>query len=214
LNRTPLLILSAGIGAPSTAIVVEELVELGVTTIVRIGTCGALQHEIRAGDIIISTGCVREEGTTGQYVDYMFPAIPDHVVLHELTTSGTRQKTSLHIGITHCKDAYYLERSGKQLNPEKARLRWEEWRRAGVLVSEMETSVLFVLGSLRRIRTGAVFVNVGKITDSQLFENSLRSAVEIVKTAFSALIEKNQLLPATAPADDASYLDRPRGLSN
>lgn len=189
LNKDAVLIVSSGIGAPSTAIVVEELIELGVTTIVRIGTCGALQPEIKVGDLVISSACVREEGTTVQYVDSIFPAIPDQLVLHELIASAASTSKRFHVGITHCKDAYYLEKRGKQLNPEGAGQRWEQWRRAGVLVTEMESSALFVIGSLRHIRTGSLLINVGKITDPILFNQSLETAIEIVKTVFLALLE-------------------------
>ena len=188
LNKETVLIMSSGIGAPSTAIVVEELIELGVTTIVRIGTCGALQPEIKVGDLVISTGCVREEGTTLQYVDPVFPAIPDHLVLHELIASAASRAKRFHVGITHCKDAYYLEKPARQTNPERAAQQWEQWRRAGVLVTEMESSALFVLGSLRRIRTGSILINVGKVTDPTLFNQSLDTAVEIVKTVFLAVL--------------------------
>jgi uridine phosphorylase len=209
LNQHPLLVVSAGIGAPSTAIVVEELIDLGVTTIIRLGTCGALQPEIQVGDLVISTGCVREEGTTLQYIDSTFPAIPDYVVLQELVAGAVTQASRFHVGITHCKDAYYLERPGKQLNRERVRQRWEEWRRAGVLVTEMESSVLFVLGSLRRIRTGALFINVGKVTDPKLFSQSLEIAVRIIKTAFSAIVEKNLVTAKVAQTDDdLSYLTK------
>jgi len=207
LNNDTVLIVSSGIGAPSTAIVVEELIELGVTTIVRIGTCGALQPEIKVGDLVISSACVREEGTTIQYVDSVFPAIPDHVVLHELIASTASRAKRFHVGITHCKDAYYLEKPAKQLNPERAGQRWEQWRRAGVLVTEMESSALFVLGSLRQIRTGSLLINVGKITDPTLFNESLETAIEIVRTVFLALLERPLVTSIVAnQIEDESYL--------
>ena len=216
LNQMPLLIVSAGIGAPSTSIVVEELIDLGVTTIIRIGTCGALQTGIKVGDLIISTGCVREEGTTLQYIDPIFPAVPDHVVMYELISNAAIRKHPFHVGITHCKDAYYLERPGKQLNPAKTRQRWEEWRKAGVLVTEMESSALFVLGSLRGIRTGTILINVGSVTPPAVFEQSLKSAVEIVTATFSAIVKRNLMKSKPALTDDGiSYLTKPDvGINN
>jgi uridine phosphorylase len=209
LNQTPLLVVAAGIGAPSTAVIVEELIDLGITAIIRVGTCGALQPEIKVGDLVISTGCVREEGTTLQYIDPIYPAIPDHFILQELVAGAAAQAPRFHVGITHCKDAYYLERPSKQLNRERVFQRWEEWRRAGVLVTEMESSALFVLGSLRGIRTGALFINVGKITDPDLFNQSLETAVGIIKRAFAAILEKNLVKSKIANTiDDTSYLTK------
>lgn len=208
LNEVSVLIVSSGIGAPSTAIVVEELIELGVTTIVRIGTCGALQPEIKVGDLVIPSACVREEGTTHQYVDSIFPAIPDQVVLRELIDSAANTSKRFHVGIAHCKDAYYLEKPAKQLIKERAGQRWEQWRRAGVLVTEMESSALFVLGSLRQIRTGSLLINVGKITDPTLFSQSLTTAIEIVGETFLALLERRQVTSAKVghKIEDDSYL--------
>src|SRR5262249_62142085 len=51
------LVCSTGIGGPSTAIVVEELIQLGVTRLVRGGTCGSIQRQINAGHVVISTRC-------------------------------------------------------------------------------------------------------------------------------------------------------------
>lgn len=207
LKQSPVLVVSSGIGAPSTAIVVEELIDLGVTTIVRLGTCGALQPKVKVGDLVISSGCVRDEGTSRQYIESIFPAIPDYALLHELITGAAGKSIPCHVGITHCKDAYYLERPAKQLDPARVAQRWEQWRQAGVLVTEMESSALFVLGSLRRIRTGALLINVGKVTDPELFRTALESAIEIIKTAFSALIDKDLIeTKISRRADDESYL--------
>ena len=209
LNKIPLLVVAGGVGAPSTAIVAEELIDLGITAIIRIGTCGALQTIIEVGDLVIPTGCVREEGTSLQYIDSAFPAIPDQLVLNELIVGASRQHTRYHVGITHCKDAYYSERPGKQLDPEKTGQQWELWRKAGVLATEMETSTLFILGSLRGIRTGALFINVGKITDPTLFNRSLANAVRITQEVVTTLVEKNLLIPGTLHSeDDLSYLKK------
>ena len=186
-NGVPILVVGVGIGAPSTAIAVEELIELGIGLIVRIGTCGALQANIAAGDLVIPTGCVREDGTTVQYVERAFPAVPDHIVIERLTSAANTRGIPVHVGITHCKDAYYLEYAGKQLDPDKTGSQWERWRRAGVLVTEMETSALFVLASLRRIRAGAIFVNIGKATPPDAFNRSLENAVLIAGDVISTL---------------------------
>jgi len=53
-NSTPILLATSGMGAPSLSIVVNELIQVGIKTIIRIGTCGAIQNRIKIGDIIIS----------------------------------------------------------------------------------------------------------------------------------------------------------------
>ena len=58
---------STGIGGPSAAIAMEELVRCGADTFVRIGTCGGMQPEVKSGDIVIATGSIRMEGTSKEY---------------------------------------------------------------------------------------------------------------------------------------------------
>src|SRR4051812_42713994 len=76
-GRHPLLLVATGIGGPAMAIVAEELVILGVRAIVRLGTCGALQPHVEPDHLVVSSGCVRDEGTTRAYVDPAFPAVAD-----------------------------------------------------------------------------------------------------------------------------------------
>ncbi len=204
-----ILVVATGIGAPATAIVVEELAELGVKTMVRIGTCGALQPEIKPGDLVVSTGAVREDGASRQYIDLSFPAVPDLGLTWALAQEIQKCATTLHLGPTHCKDSYYLERPGKQLLPGRVAEHWDALRRAGVLATEMEAAVLFVLGSLRRLRAAAVLINVGKVTDQCRFDAALDTATTATRTVFQAPDHSDPPLPATQTAgENVSYLDR------
>ncbi len=209
IGELQILVVATGIGGPSTAIAVEELVEIGIRVIIRIGTCGALQPDIKVGDLVIPTGCVREDGTTAQYVDQVFPAVPDFEVLSRLVRAAADRQVRAHVGITHCKDAYYLEQAGKQLVPEAVGQRWKIWQRSGVLATEMEASTLFVLGSLRHIRTGGVFVAVGKVTDKAVQRRSVENATAIVADAIVSLVNELGIAgDSTFAIDDSSYLAR------
>ena len=55
---------STGIGGPSAAIAMEELVRCGADTFIRIGTCGGMDINVKGGDIVIATGAIRAEGTS------------------------------------------------------------------------------------------------------------------------------------------------------
>lgn len=209
-GTTPLLVVSTGIGAPATAIVVEELADLGIGTIVRIGTCGGLQPQLEVADLVISAGCVRDEGTTRRYVPLAFPALADPLVLGELSAGARAEGVRHHVGVTHCKDAYYSERPGRQADPEGARRRWETWRRSGVLCTEMEAAPLFIIGTLRGLRTGAVFVNVGTVTPPDAFAASLACAVRIAARAAAAAVQA-PALPAPEWDGGTSFLERKGG---
>ena len=191
------LVVATGIGAPATAIVVEELAELGVHTIIRLGTCGALQKDIDPGSLVVPTGCVREEGTTQQYIDLSFPAVPDFQLTNILMNELSNNDRSFYFGVIHCKDSYYLEKPGKQLLPEVTGMHWEALRRAGVVATEMESSVLFILGTLRNLRTATVLISVGEVTDPMIFAKALDSAVSAIGFALKPLGPSPQWKPET-----------------
>ena len=72
---------STGIGGSSASIAIEELHNLGVNAMIRIGSCGALQKGIGLGDLVIASGAVRDEGTSKAYADIRYPAVPDTELL-------------------------------------------------------------------------------------------------------------------------------------
>jgi len=104
-----LILCSTGIGGPATAIVAEELAQLGVTSIVRVGTCGSLQPSVRAGDLVISMASVRHDGASAAYLPVGFPAVPAPDLFERLVLRARELSRPIHVGITHCKDSYYAE---------------------------------------------------------------------------------------------------------
>lgn len=150
---------STGMGCPSTAIAVEELIHCGAECFIRVGTCGkvcdASFDESLSGVVI--TGSVRDEGTTVHYVPIEYPAIADRHVVDALSRAAKAKGFHFAEGIAQCKDSFYGQHDPDSM-PNSARLheRWEAWRKAGVMASEMETAALFVIASIRGVRAGAV----------------------------------------------------------
>ena len=71
------LIMSHGVGAPGATICFQEMMDVGVKSIIRLGTAGGLQDESRIGDIAVATSAVRQDGTTALMVPAGFPAVAD-----------------------------------------------------------------------------------------------------------------------------------------
>ncbi|OYR79068.1 uridine phosphorylase, partial [Halorubrum sp. E3] len=86
----PISVTSTGIGSPSAAIAVEELARVGVDTFIRVGSCGAIQPEMEVGDLVITTGAVRQEGTSDEYVREDYPAAADGEVVSALVAAAER----------------------------------------------------------------------------------------------------------------------------
>lgn len=152
---------STGMGCPSTAIAVEELIRVGVTSFIRIGSSAGLQVGIRPGDLLVSEGALRNDGTTAAYVRPGYPAVPDLGIATELArvareiTQTTDAK--VHSGISVSDDAFYAE------TPE-----WiSELHRLGVVNVEMEAAALFVVARLRGVRAGMICSTSSNLVDGQ-----------------------------------------------
>lgn len=161
-------VVSTGIGSPSAAIAVEELVEVGADTFIRVGSSGAIQPDGHMGDVAIVTAAIRDEGTTPQYLPVEFPAVADLDVVSALRTAARNLQLPFHVGISQSKDAFYGEVE-RQRMPMAKQLeeRWNAWVAGGAICSEMESSAIFVLSSLYRKRAGGVML---MINDSDLGE--------------------------------------------
>lgn len=159
LEGTQVSVVSTGIGGPSAAIALEECVNAGADTFIRIGTCGAMQEEILGGDLVIATGSVRMEGTSREYAPIEYPAVADLAVTNALVTAARESGVRFHTGVVQSKDSFYSQHS-PETKPVSAELmaKWEAWKRMGCLASEMEGAALFITGAYRRVRVGACFL--------------------------------------------------------
>lgn len=185
----PVAVCSTGIGGPSAAIAVEELIECGADTFIRVGTSGGIDHKVRGGDIVIAMSAVRQEGTTREYMPIEYPATADFEVVSALAEAAQKLSYQHHIGVIQSKDSFYGE-CRPQMQPIAAELdqKWTAWKTAGVLTSEMECAALFVVGAVNRARCGAVLnvlwnadVDTELNDDPEMAERGVRAAVEAMK---------------------------------
>jgi uridine phosphorylase len=143
-------VVSTGMGCPSCAIAAEELINIGAQCLIRIGSSAALDTRIRIGDLIVSTGAMKNEGTSRFYVPDVFPAVPDFELTGTLLGTAKRMADELdydcYYGINATDDAFYGED--------------EEWIRRlagyGITNIEMEASSLFTISRVRGVRSAMV----------------------------------------------------------
>ena len=184
-----LTICSTGIGSPSTAIAVEELEAVGVETLIRVGTTGALQEGIEIGDMVVASGAAKDEGTTGRYESDTVPAVPDYDVLSSLVDAAEANDEDVHVGPIATDDAFYAE-TDEYIT---------DWEAAGLLAVEMEAAALFSLCRRKGLRSGAICTvdgnlvegtQKGETEDDELPEkarNNVERAIEISLTATTSL---------------------------
>ena len=149
---------STGIGGPSAAIAMEELVKIGADTFLRTGTCGGIHLDVKPGDIVVATGAVRYEHTSLEYAPIEYPAVADFELTAALKQASEALGFDTHTGIVQCKDSFYGQHSPES-SPVYYELqhKWESWKRLGVKASEMESAALFVVANALHVRCGSCF---------------------------------------------------------
>ncbi len=161
---------STGIGAPSTAIVVEELAHLGARTFIRIGNSGGLAPALELGDLVVTTAAIRDDGTSRSYVVPEFPAASHFEVTQALVSAAERTPARCHSGITWSFDAFYARNASVDAEgqyrsmgygnywPSHLEARIRDIQATGALNCEMESGVLLTLAGLFGLRAGCICV--------------------------------------------------------
>ncbi|PWV37364.1 MAG: uridine phosphorylase [Desulfurococcaceae archaeon] len=150
---------STGIGGPSTAIAIEELLRVGADTFIRVGTTGSLRREIGIGDLVISAAAVRLDGASKAYIFPEYPAVASYEVILALIEAAESLGTRYHVGITASTDSFYVGqgRPGyKDYMPPWSKDLVKMLRDANVVNFEMEAATIFTLSNIYGARAGAV----------------------------------------------------------
>jgi uridine phosphorylase len=152
---------STGIGGPSASIAMEELVQVGADTFIRVGTCGGIDINVKGSDVVVATGAIRMEGTTKEYAPIEFPAVANIDIVNALIDSCKEKNVIFHHGIVQCKYSFYGQHSPERMPVSYDLInKWEAWKRLGVKASEMESAALFVVASHLNVRCGSIFLVV------------------------------------------------------
>ncbi|ENZ03521.1 uridine phosphorylase [Clostridium thermobutyricum] len=198
LDGVKVSVTSTGIGGPSAAIALEELVNCGADTFIRVGTCGGMQMEVKGGDIVVATGSIRAEGTSREYAPIEYPAVANLQIVNALVKAAENLNENYHVGVAQSKDSFYGQHSPetKPVNYELEN-KWNAWIRCGCLASEMEGAALFIVGSYLRVRVGAAFLVVGNQERQKAgLENPIvhdtESAIKVVIEGIRNLIKEDK----------------------
>ncbi len=199
---------STGIGGPSAAIAVEELIDSGATTFIRVGTSGGIDLRVFGGDLIIAETAIRAEGTSYEYLPQGYPSVADFDVTTALVNaakelSANEPGKKYHVGVVHSKDSFYGE-----VNPdgsavgENIKSRWDSYVKCGCLASEMECAAIYAVGIVRsvfpiKIRCGGVLTALWNAERSKknmpdtITEDSSRG-IKCAVRAMELLIEQDR----------------------
>jgi DeoD family purine-nucleoside phosphorylase len=169
---------TTGMGAPSTAIVLEELVMLGSKVFIRVGSAGGIDPKLGVGDIVVASGSIRDDGTTSNYLRLSFPAVPDYEVLKTIIETGKEFKKDISYGVVISEDAFYIPYSNEEM---------QIFVNSGVKAIEMESGAVFIISQYRGVKAGALFALDGNVTlnkikpegSEKIFEESESLSIKI-----------------------------------
>jgi len=133
-----------GMGIPTTAIYAHELIALGATRLIRVGTCGAYQSKLNIGDVILAIAASTDSSInkhTFNQKDYA-PAA-DYALLAQAVTAANEMGIEVNVGNILSSDSFYNSDTDH----------WKKWAEYGVLGVEMETSALYTLGAKHNVET-------------------------------------------------------------
>jgi len=188
----PVSVQATGMGGPSIAIVVEELLRLGARQLIRVGTTGGLRADIDPGDLIIATASSPTDGTTNSLMGGKpYAPAADFVLTHALVHAAERLGVPHRVGPIATLDVF------SHYHPDPNFLR--PWRDSGALAVEMEASVLFYLAASRGARAACLGVVVdidsGEADQEHTYlsTDALNAAVDrMIDVAFAGAIDVGQ----------------------
>lgn len=179
-NGHPVTIQGSGMGMPSLSIYVNELIrDFGAQTLIRIGSAGAMQPQVRIRDVVLAmTATTLSTPSKGLLRELSFAPCADFALLRAAWQAGTERGVPLHAGGIYSSDVFYDERP--DLN--------EAMQRHGTLCVEMETAELYLLAARHRRRALSVLtisdhLLTGEALPADQREKSFGDMVEIALTA-------------------------------
>ncbi len=195
LDGVKVSVCSTGIGGPSAAIAVEELIMSGADTFIRVGTSGGIDLKVVGGDLLVASAAIRSEGTSHEYIPDDYPAVADFEVVSALKAAGDELSTDedgnrCHVGVVHSKDNFYgeIDPNNTAVAP-KLNAAWEGYAKCGCLTSEMEAAAIFSVAILRHVRAGAVLTALWNVerTNAGLPDKNCESSERAIKCAIGAV---------------------------
>jgi 5'-methylthioadenosine phosphorylase/purine-nucleoside phosphorylase len=167
----PVSVQATGMGCPSAAIVIEELVQLGVKRLLRIGTCGGLQPDMKLGDLVVAISAVAADSTAQHLVREPHAPTADWELVHHAVHFAKELGKPLRVGPIVSSDLFY--------NPDDGQ--YQRWSDRGILAVEMEAAVLFTLGALRKVKAGCLLTVSDVVVEGEfvrISDKEMKAAVD------------------------------------
>lgn len=185
---TTITVASHGVGASGAMLAFISLIKGGAELIIRMGTCGGLKKEVKAGSLVIATAAAKEDGVSNIYVPVSFPAVADIDVTNSLIKAAADNAMDVFKGIIVTQGAFY---SG--VMPTNT----EQLAESGAIALEMELSALYTAASIHGVKAGSILSVDGNALavldsaedndpDPEMLKNTVEKGIKI---ALDALVD-------------------------
>lgn len=175
---------TTGMGGASAAIAIEELIQLGVRRLVRLGTCGSIAPDVAPGDLLCAAAAIPADGTSRTYVgDEPHAPLADFEVVHAAVHDAKKAGVRMRVGLVATTDAYYDPGAGRAAR----------WAARGALAVDMETAPLLTIAPLRGASAGSFLVATNRVAQpsTRLDADAQREAVlRLAPIALGALVSE------------------------
>lgn len=191
---------TSGMGAPSLSIVINELYQVGVRVIIRVGTSGSIQSDVKMGSVVITRAALCRQGAADDIAPKEYPAAANPFLTLALVNAARELKTDWHIGITASVDTFFEGQERAESSANKNLLRQlhgvtEEYRALGILNYEMESGTLFKMGSVYGFAAACICGIIADRTqsehpDHQAKERAVHDAIRVALRAAETFDEE------------------------
>jgi uridine phosphorylase len=184
---------TSGMGAPSLSIVINELYQVGVRVIIRVGTSGSIQPDVKMGTVVISRAALCRQGAADDIAPKEYPAAANPFLTLALVNAARELNVVWHIGITASMDTFFEGQERSESSANKALLRHvrgvtEEYRALGILNFEMESGTLFKMGNVYGFAAACICAVIAERTHSEHpdLEAKARAVRDAIRVALRA----------------------------
>lgn len=163
---------TSGMGAPSLSIVVNELAQVGIDAVIRVGTSGAIQPRVKMGSVVITRAALTRQGAADDIAPREYPAAADPFLTMALVEAARELRVEWHIGVTASVDTFFEGQERSEMSANKKLLRHlrgvtDEYRALGILNFEMEAGTLFKMGGVYGLATACICAVIANRTQSE-----------------------------------------------
>ena len=194
---------TSGMGAPSLSIVVNELAQVGIRQIIRVGTCGSIQDDVHAGSIVISRAALCKQGAADDIAPKEYPAAANPFLTVALVNAAQKLGAEWHIGLTASVDTFYEGQGRTDTSFNKHLIHAltdveEQYRHLGILNFEMESGTLFKMANVYGFAAGCVCAVIAERVQAETIdeerkkiaeENAIRVALQAVQDMQPELLD-------------------------